>query len=947
MPDFLTVLMREKPGKKGGTEVYPAFLIKKSRDLMIRGQDFYAVWLEDEKRWSTDELDALDLIDRTLDKWRSTVGKDLEDPVTVLHTSIAKNGIIDDWHKYVMRQMRDNFHPLDESLVFSNTEVKKTDYSSMRLPYAKQEGPTPSWDKLFGTLYSPTELHKLEWGIGSVVTGASKKLQKFFVLYGSQGSGKGTFLKVLSEILFPGYTKAFAAQLLGQASNQFPLQDLKDNPLIAVDMDGKLNKIEDNTRLNTLVSHERMTVNLKGKQSYEQAFKTLMFIGSNEPVKITNAKSGLLRRLIDVSPTGEKIPNAEYNRLMKQMPFEAGAIITKCEKIFLEDPNFYDDYVPEDMMSATNDFYQFVLDQSFSFEKENGTSLRGAWGAYKEFCDYAKVQYPFGMRAFKEELKNYFQEFEERHTNADGSRIWNYYSGFIRDKFQTKKKEGKQHEEEVIKNDWLIFKEQPSIFDTEFGDCPAQYAEILDDGSDKPTWNWDGCKVKLSMLDTRKLHYMLTPWNLITVDFDIPDETGKKNFELNKKAVFKYGLPPTYAELSKSGQGIHLEYYYDGDPQTLSTTLGDHVEVKVRTGESSLRRMLTKCNGLPIAHISGGLPLKESNKKMVTKKDISNAKHLRSLIVKALKRELKDGDPESNHTKTNVEFIDHVLAEAREQNISYDLNDMFPLVLQFAAKSSHNDKYCIKLVRNMKFVWPEEPPVNTFEEEAEEAIRDGVLPIDERPIAFFDVEVFPNLFIICWKEPGEDKPVHRMINPTAAEVEALIMNYGLIGFNNRKYDNHILLAASQGYTPQMLFKLSKAIIGDKQRNHLFSNGFGISKTDLYDLSSKKQSLKKYEIELSESGVPHKELGLDWNEPVPEELWNTVADYCCNDVRATEAVYNCKQIKGDYVAREILADITGMRVNDTTNQLTTRFIFGNNRTPQDEFNYRNLAEPVRP
>lgn len=950
MPDFLTVLTREKPGRKGGTEVYPAFLIKKSRDLMIRGQDFYAVWLEDEKRWSTDEQDALDLIDKTLDEWRATVGKDIEDPVSILHTSIAKNGIIDDWHKYVMRQMRDNFHPLDESLVFLNTEVKKTDYSSMRLPYAKQEGETPSWNRLFGTLYAPSELHKLEWGIGSVVAGASKTLQKFFVLYGSQGSGKGTFLTVLSDILFPGYAKAFTAQLLGQASNQFPLQDLKDNPLIAVDMDGKLNKIEDNTRLNTLVSHEKMTVNLKGKQSYEQAFKTLMFIGSNEPVKITNAKSGLLRRLIDVSPTGVRIPKSEYNQLLRQIRFEAGAIITKCEQVFLEDPNFYDDYIPEDMMSATNDFYQFITDQSLVFEKENGTSLRAAWGAYKEFCEYAKVQYPFGMRAFKEELKNYFQEFEERHTNDDGSRIWNYYSGFIRDKYQTKKKkEKRQKEDDSVLNDWLIFTEQPSVFDIEFSDCPAQYAEILDDGSDKPTWNWDGCKVKLSMLDTRKLHYMLTPWNLITIDFDIPDESGKKNFELNKKAALRLGLPPTYAELSKSGQGIHLEYYYNGDPQTLSSTLGEHIEVKVRTGDSSLRRMLTKCNGLPIAHISGGLPLKESNKKMVTKKDISNAKHLRSLIIKALKRELKDGDPEANHTKTNVEFIDHVLAEAQEQNIAYDLNDLFPPVLQFAAKSSNNDKYCIKMVRNMKFVWPEPPPMNMPEEGENKSddLPDGILPIDQRPIAFFDVEVFPNLFIICWKEPGEDKPVHRMINPKAAEAEALMMNYGLIGFNNRKYDNHILLAASQGYTPMMLYKLSKAIIGDKQRNHLFSNGFGISKTDLYDLSSKKQSLKKYEIELSESGVPHKELGLDWNEPVPKDLWDTVADYCCNDVKATEAVFNCKQIQGDYVAREILADITGMRVNDTTNQLTTRFIFGNNRTPQDEFHYRNLAEPVRP
>lgn len=952
MPDFLTVLTREKPGRKSGTDIVPDFMTRKCRDLMIRGRDFYAVWLEDEKRWSTDEQDALDLIDKTLDDWYRENGEDLPQPCSIKYTWRSKNGTIDDWRKYVTRQMIDNFKPLNEKLIFADTVATKTDYSSIRLPYSLQEGSTESWDKLFGTLYSPKELHKLEWGIGAIVTGESRTMQKFFVLYGPQGSGKGTFLKVLSEILFPGYAQAFTAQLLGQASNQFPLQDLKDNPLIAIDMDGKLNKIEDNTRLNTLVSHEKMTVNLKGKQSYEQAFKTILFIGSNDPVKITNAKSGLLRRLIDVSPTGNKVkPTSEYNRLLKQLKFEAGAIAYKCKLVFEEDPNFYDDYVPEDMMSATNDFYQFIMDQALIFEKEDGVTLRAAWGAYKEFCDYAKVQYPFGLRVFKEELKNYFRNFEERHTNEDGSRIWNYYSGFIRDKFQTKKKEASRHEEsDRIRNDWLVFEEQPSIFDTEFKDCPAQYAEILDDGGDKPAWTWDGCKVTLSMLDTRRLHYMLTPWNVITIDFDIPGPDGKKNFELNKKAVYKYGLPPTYAELSKSGQGIHLEYYYDGDPQALSATLGEHVEIKVRTGDSSLRRMLTKCNNLPIAHISSGLPLKENNKKMVTKKDISNAKHLRSLIVKALKRELKDGDPEANHTKTNVEFIDHVLSEAQEQNISYDLNDMFPLVLQFAAQSSNNDKYCIKMVRNMKFVWPEPQPMNMPDEEQEQNendLPDGILPIDKRPEAFFDVEVFPNLFIICWKEPGEDKPVHRMINPNSAEVEALMMNYGLIGFNNRKYDNHILLAASQGYTPQMLFKLSQAIITDKQRNHLFSNGYGISKTDLYDLSSKKQSLKKYEIELSESGVPHKELGLDWNEPVPKELWNTVADYCCNDVLATEAVYNCKQIKGDYVAREILADITGMRVNDTTNQLTTRFIFGNNRTPQDEFNYRNLAEPVRP
>ena len=97
---------------------------------------------------------------------------------------------------------------------------------------------------------------------------------------------------------------------------------------------------------------------------------------------------------------------------------------------------------------------------------------------------------------------------------------------------------------------------------------------------------------------------------------------------------------------------------------------------------------------------------------------------------------------------------------------------------------------------------------------------------------------------------------------------------------------------------------------------------------MYDFCSKKQSLKKWEIEL---GIHHKELGLPWDEPVPEELWPKVAEYCDNDVIATEAVFNAR--KGDWTARQILADIAGGTVNDTTNNLTTKVIFGNNKKPK--------------
>ena len=45
MVDFFKITTRLK--KSGAVEIYPKFIIKKSSDLMIRGGDFYAVWIEE------------------------------------------------------------------------------------------------------------------------------------------------------------------------------------------------------------------------------------------------------------------------------------------------------------------------------------------------------------------------------------------------------------------------------------------------------------------------------------------------------------------------------------------------------------------------------------------------------------------------------------------------------------------------------------------------------------------------------------------------------------------------------------------------------------------------------------------------------------------------------------------------------------------------------------
>ena len=896
MLDFLMIATRST--KRGTVEVYPKFrTYPKSSDLMIRGGDFYAVWNEELGLWSTNEHDALQMIDNELDKFAKELRGTMDGTVKVLRMQDSESGMVDAWHRYCQKQLRDSFCMLDEKLIFSNTETSKSDYASKRLTYPLEAGSIAAWDKLISTLYNEEERHKIEWAIGSIVSGDSKWLQKFMVLYGSAGTGKSTILNVIQQ-LFDGYYCVFDAKALGANGSQFALEAFRKNPLVGIQHDGDLSRIEDNTRLNSLVSHEEMLVNEKYTKNYNSNFKCFLFMGTNRPVKITDAKSGLIRRLIDVTPSGRKLSAKEYRTVVKQVTFELGHIAWHCQEVYLEDPNFYDDYTPMSMMGSTNDFYNFILDNYHVFTKEDGITLNTAWEMYKVYCDEAKVPYPFPKKSFKEELKNYFQDFDDRFS-TDGQRVRNFYRGFLTDKFEAKPvtKKPVAHTPKIIQ-----FEETESIFDSVCAECPAQYATA----KETPSEAWDNVTSKLSELDTSRLHFVRVPENHIVIDFDLTDENGKKCFELNAEEASKW--PATYGELSKSGQGIHLHYIYTGDVTKLSKTYDDHIEVKVFSGKSSLRRKLTKCNRLPIATISSGLPLK-GDSKVINFEAVQSEKGLRTLIKRNLDKEIHPG------TKPSIDFIATILGEAYDSGLKYDVTDMYNAVLSFAINSTNQADYCVKKVSKMKFKSedPSAPVVN-----------------EDKPIVFFDVEVFPNLFLVEWKLQGKDKPIVKMINPKPVDIEELL-KYRLIGFNNRSYDNHMLYGALIGYNNEQLYNLSTKLVSKDRKvstQAKFGQAFNLSYTDVHDFASTKQSLKKWEIEL---GLHHQELGLPWDEPVPEEMWEKVAKYCENDVISTEELFD--HLKADWTARQILADLAGMTVNDTTNSLTTKIIFGNQRKPK--------------
>lgn len=919
MLDFMTISTRTT---RSGVEISPKFIMKKSKDLMVRGRDFYAIWDDERKLWSTDEDDVTRLIDIELKKYVEENGDKIEGTPIVKYMWDSDSGSIDKFHKYCQKQMRDVYSMLDEELIFSNTELSRENFASKRLPYPLEPGDISAWDKIIGTLYSEEERHKIEWAIGSIVSGESKTLQKFLVFYGAAGTGKSTIINVIQQ-LFEGYYCSFDAKALGNPSNAFALEPFKGNPLVAIQHDGDLSKIEDNTRLNSLVSHELMTVNEKFKGQYETHFKCFLFMGTNRPVKITDGKSGLLRRLIDVHPTGNKLSFKEYKTLTKRVSFELGAIAYHCLQVFKEDPEYYDDYIPKSMLGASNDFYNFVCDSFSVFKKEDGTTLKAAWEMYKNYCDEAKVPFPFSKRNFKEELKNYFWDFDERVEKEDGTKLLSYYSGFKTDIFEDsiggKKKDKSESIEEEHVESWLIFEEQESIFDKVCSDCPAQYAT----SKETPTKPWDDVTSVLSDIDTSKLHYVKVPENHVVIDFDIKDEEGNKSFERNIEAASKW--PATYAELSKSGGGIHLHYIYNGDIADLSRVYDEDIEVKVFTGKTSLRRKLTKCVNRAILTISSGLPLKEV-KNVINFDGIKNEKYLRSVLKKHLNKEIM------GNTAPSIQMIKKLLDEAYVSGIGYDVSDMKNAVFALAASSSNQADECLKLVNKMEF------------KSEEDNVNETVNASDSDDLVFYDVEVFPNLFLVCYKFDGEGKPVVKLINPSSSEIENLL-RFKLVGFNNKSYDNHMLYACLMGYNNMQLYNLSQRLVSknkEESRKAKFSQAYNLSYTDIYDFASagNKKSLKKLEIEM---GFHHQELGLPWDRPVPEELWSKVAEYCVNDVLATEAAFY--YLKGDWIARLILADITGMTVNDSTNSLSQRIIFGTDRNPQSQFNYRFLGDPV--
>lgn len=921
--DFLDVSVKKftSNNRTVDYEVSPDFIFGDAKDLVVKGSKFYAYW--NGSFWDTKQKNLFYDIDSLL--WRKA--RELEDGRPGLRidvkeirkASAGKFRLFADFCK----ACEASDISFNQKVLFADHKMQRRDYATTQLTYSPQEGEATAFKELIGTLYLPKELDKILWFMGALFTNKMYKIEKFMYLYGSKGSGKGTVLKIF-RMLFEDYCGTIDLKLLTSA-DQFATGQIQEVPLL-IDEDTDISHIYNDTPLLKLTSHETISVNKKFKEPYDVKFIGLLITASNQRYKVRNVDSGITRRAIVVNPSGQKVSHTRYNQLMSQikyeLPYIAHMAISRFEELGFD---YYDDYFDVDMAEQTDHIFDFI--RSNAIHMQNGITLKQISELYREYLEDMGWKTDGYKATIKREALRYFDTML-KDSHVDGTRVNNYFKGF---RWNIAFPEGvvgtTKADDTVVPDNWLEFDHHNEVFNKLAADYPAQAA--LRNGN--PSEKWDNVVTKLSDIQTNKLHWVKVPLNHVILDFDLKDENGKKNLELNKEAASKF--PPTYAEVSKSGQGIHLHYIYDGNVNELDNLVEKNIEIKVYRGKSSLRRIDKASNNLQLSHISSGLPLKEKKDREMydqIKEITYTEKTLRNFVKRQLGM-IEGKEPSHPNTKPTIDFIAHEIQKAADMGLEYDITDLRHAVFMRAIRSTNNKDYCLAVFQQIPWSTMRDDEGKT---EAKLTNFTKIYPKEE--LVFFDIEVYPNLFVVVWKKYHEDE-FTRWINPTPDQIEYL-MTFPLVGFNNRRYDNHILYARLLGSNNMELFTQSHRIINEKNaKSGMYAAAYELSYTDIYEYSQKKQSLKRWEVDL---GIKHVEMEIPWDKPVPDELIDTVVEYCVNDVDATEKLFDA--IYADYVAREILATIAKGSMNATNNQLTAKFIFGDDPRPQDKFNYVKLA-----
>ena len=162
----------------------------------------------------------------------------------------------------------------------------------------------------------------------------------------------------------------------------------------------------------------------------------------------------------------------------------------------------------------------------------------------------------------------------------------------------------------------------------------------------------------------------------------------------------------------------------------------------------------------------------------------------------------------------------------------------------------------------------------------------------------YDVEVFAFDWIVVFKdvETGTHTVIH---NDSEALRECLFDDGIYVGFNSKHYDQFIIKAAANDFTPQEIKQLNDFLIGGGrgwEYAPLKAFYFRFNNVDIRDDVQLGLSLKAIEGHMG-MDIQETEVSFDLDRPLTEDELQQTAHYCKHDVDAT---HELMKLRADYL-----------------------------------------------
>lgn len=288
------------------------------------------------------------------------------------------NCIYDTYYRYGMK-----YSP---SIVF--THKVQVNYNSEATSPVLGDWSIDSWlTELFN---NDAELIRLAWQtILAVISGYAD--ERIIWLIGKGGTGKGSFQELLINLV--GRSNTASMKLIElDGKNRFATSQLIGKHLVIGD-DNPIDKVvKDPSTMFSLVTHDIVTIEQKGKQAYSARLTPVIVQSSNRLIKIQGDKEAIARRTF-ILPFVSEFNKDGYNRDIKQVYLKDKGVLEYVLKNALEydiSDGFKDiSYHPAikeihgKSMTSVEQFSSYLFSHVKSTFLPNSFML---W-AYKQFCE--------------------------------------------------------------------------------------------------------------------------------------------------------------------------------------------------------------------------------------------------------------------------------------------------------------------------------------------------------------------------------------------------------------------------------------------------------------------------------------------------------------------------------------------------------------------------------